>query len=90
MDNKTLIDTVAARLGKPRHEVSELADSLAATITDILNDGNSIAIPSVGTFESKMRAERISMHPSTGIRLLIPPKIMVIFKPSALFKQKIR
>ena len=86
MDNKTLIDTIAGKIGKSR----EMTDALGIVIADTIKDGDTIAIPSVGTFEPKLRAERIAVHPSSGKRLLVPPKLSIYFKPSTLLKQKIR
>lgn len=90
MDNKTLIDTVASRLEKSKEEIAELIDSLGIVMADVLKGGDVVAIPSVGTFETKLKAERIALHPSSGKKLLVPPKISINFKPSSLLKQKIR
>lgn len=90
MDNKTFIDAVASRLNKNREEVSELAEAFGVVMADILKAGDIVAVPSVGTFETKLKAERVALHPSSGKKLLVPPKITINFKPSALLKQKIR
>jgi len=90
MDNKKLIDSVSERIGKSREDVAEMAEALGIVVSGALKEGDFIAVPSVGTFEAKLRPERIALHPSTGKRLLIPPKISVCFKPSTLLKQKIR
>ena len=39
--------------------------------------------------EAKKKVERIVVNPSTGKRMLVPPKIALSFKPSALLKSKI-
>lgn len=90
MDNKKLIETVATKMGKGKEEIAHLTDCLSDAICDTLKEGDAVAIPSVGTFETKMRAERTALHPASGKRLLIPPKISVIFKPSLLLKQRLR
>ena len=90
MDTKRLTDILAERLGKGSEETGALVNALSLTIADALKDGNSVAIPSVGSFETKMRAERLTVHPSSGKRLLIPPKLTVVFKPAAALKQRIK
>lgn len=90
MDNKKLTEIVAARLGKNREDIANLSDSLCAVISLTLKNGDTVAIPSVGNFETKLRSERVAIHPSTGKRLLIPPKLSVVFKPSLLLKQRPR
>ena len=39
--------------------------------------------------EVKKREERISVHPATQVRTLIPPKLVVNFKQSNTLKDKI-
>lgn len=90
MDNKMLIETVAQRLGTDNKEVQELTDGLCSVITEVLQQSDTVAIPSFGNFEPKKRMERISVHPATGKRLLIPPKIVVSFKPSNILKSRIK
>lgn len=90
MDNKTLIDNLSERLDKSRDEVSDLMESFGLVMADILKAGDIVAVPTVGNFETKLKPERIALHPSTGRKLLVPPKITINFKPSSLLKQKLR
>ncbi len=90
MDTKTLIDTLARQTGMKRAEVQHLTEVLGETITEYCADFNSVAIPGFGSFDVKKRPERVATHPATGRRLLVPPKISVVFKPSALLKQKMK
>lgn len=90
MDTKAFINILAERLGRDPEEVAFLVASLGEAMADIVIDGNSVAIPGFGQFEPKMRGERITTHPSTGKKILVPPKLSMVFKPSALLKQKVR
>ena len=90
MDNKTLIDTLAKRLNRNKNEVSSMIDSLSTVIKNRCVDMDIVAIPGFGSFEAKKRLERITVPPQTGKRLLVPPKITMTFKPSALLKQKLK
>ena len=90
MDNRTFIDKIAERTGRTREEISELTESLRVIVAEAIKDGDIVAIPSVGTFEPKLRGDRITIHPSSGKKMLIPPKLTINFKPSSLLKQKIR
>ena len=42
-----------------------------------------------GNFEVKKRLERVIVNPTTGQRMLVPPKLVVAFKPSQILKAKI-
>lgn len=90
MDNKTLVENIAARTGMSTDNVGKLCAAMADTIAQCSMDMDTVAIPSFGNFEPKKRQERISVHPATGKRLLIPPKIVMGFKPSAILKSQLR
>lgn len=47
-------------------------------------------VPDFGTFELKNRMERIVVNPSTGQRMMVPPKIVLSFKPVASVKNKMK
>lgn len=90
MDSKVLANRIAANLGVDQEETASMVSSLVGVITKCLADGDSVAVPGFGSFETKLKAERVATHPSTGNKILVPPKVTVAFKPSALLKQKIR
>lgn len=90
MDSKTLMEKVANRLGVSTDDVTALTTELSDLIASSLIESDTVAIPSFGNFESRKRLERISVHPSSGKRLLIPPKMVVSFKPSTILKNRLR
>ena len=47
-------------------------------------------IPGFGTFEVKKRLERILVNPGTGQRMLVPPKLVLGFKPIAAIKESLK
>ena len=52
--------------------------------------GEDVQVPDFGVFELKNRMERIVVKPSTGQRMLVPPKIVVNFKPAQSVKDKLK
>lgn len=90
MDNKTFIDTLANRIGVTKKEATLFSATLCNLIGDICVEGDIAVIPGFGSFETKKKLERVMTVPSSqGKRLLIPPKIVATFKPSALLKQRL-
>jgi|MGYP000084431867 DNA-binding protein HU len=59
-------------------------------MTQQLQDGNTVAIQGFGTFEVRKKLERISINPATQQRMLIPPKLVLTYKPSAILKEKFK
>jgi len=71
-------------------DTSELISSLLSDMTQQLEEGNVIAVQGFGTFEVKKKAERISVNPTTKQRMLVPPKLVLNYKPSTLLKDKFK
>ena len=90
MENKKLIETVAANLGRSTTDVEKLVDALAGVLRTRCGELDSVAVPGFGTFEPKKRNERVMVHPSTGKRMLVPPKVILGFKVSNVLKAKIK
>lgn len=67
-----------------------MVTALCQVLTEAALEGDSVTFPGFGSFEPRKRIERIALHPSTGKRMLIPPKITLTFRPSTLLKQKVR
>ena len=57
---------------------------------DSFQEGDSVQIPGFGTFDVKKKMERIIVSPTTGQRMLVPPKLVLNFKPSPSWKDKIK
>ena len=57
---------------------------------DHFQDDDSVLIPTFGTFEVKKKLERIMVNPSTGQRMLVPPKLVLTFKPNVSWKERVK
>ena len=90
MDTKTLLNTVAEKIGRSPDDVASMVKALGGILADAVKQGDSVSVPGFGTFEPKMRMERVANHPSSGKKILVPPKLSLVFKPSAILKQKVR
>lgn len=90
MDNKTLIDTLSGRLNTSPETVVSLIGALSNVMGECGSELDTVSITGFGSFEPKKKSERVALHPASGKRLLIPPKVVMAFRPSASLKQKIR
>ena len=90
MDNKKLVDTIAANMGRSTEDVSKLLEAFADVLSTRCGEMDSVIVPSFGSFEPKKRNERVMIHPSSGRRLLVPPKIVLGFKMSKVLKSKLQ
>ena len=87
MNNKEFTSELAERLGYTIKDTSELMNSLLSSMTQELEEGNVIAIQGFGSFEVKKKAERISINPASKQRMLVPPKLVLSYRPSNTLKE---
>ena len=90
MENKKLVETVATNLGRTTEDVNKLLEALANVLRTRCSELDSVFVPGFGTFEPKKRNERVMVHPSSGRRMLVPPKVVVGFKVSRVLKAKLK
>lgn len=90
MNNKEFIAELSRRLDYTVKDASSLMVALVAEMTDELEDENVIAIQNIGSFEVRKKQERVVVNPATQQRMLVPPKLVINFKPSASFKEKMQ
>ncbi|MBR5394223.1 MAG: HU family DNA-binding protein [Bacteroidaceae bacterium] len=89
MNNKDFISDLANRTKYNTKEVSALVGATVSAIISELSEENSITISGFGNFEVKKKLERVLVNPTTKQRMLVPPKIVVSFKPNTSLKLKI-
>ncbi len=90
MNNKEFISELSRRLGYSNKDATRLVSSVLSIMTQELQDGKTIAIQGFGSFEVKKKLERVSVNPVTQQRLLIPPKLVLSFKPGITLKRQIQ
>jgi len=90
MNYAELIAALSQRLQLTKVEVGKRMDETTAIIIDELSKNNVVSILNFGTLEAKKRFERVSVHPNTGKKMLVPPKMVVKYKPSVTFNKKLK
>ncbi|MDD7080720.1 MAG: HU family DNA-binding protein [Prevotella sp.] len=90
MNNKDFISTLAAQTGSTAKNTQKLVNALTAAVADKLDDDTLFAVQGFGTFEVKKKLERVVVNPNTKQRKLIPPKLVLAFKPSTTLKEKMK
>ena len=90
MNNKDFTSELSRRLGYTIKDTSELMSSLLSDMTQELQEGNVVTIQGFGAFEVKKKAERITVNPTTKQRMLVPPKLVLAYRPSGQLKEKFK
>jgi len=90
MNNKEFITELAERTGYTSKDVQKLVNNIINAMGDAFQDDNSVSIPNFGIFEAKKKVERVIVNPATGQRMLVPPKLVLTFKPYQTWKEKLK
>ena len=67
-----------------------MVDIVVETMADRFQEGDVVLIPNFGSFEIKRKMERVMVNPSTGQRMLVPPKLVLNFKPNSNWKERVK
>lgn len=89
MNNKEFIADVAGKVAVASSQCQKMVNELADTLASALELDNEVVVAGLGNFETKQKKERIMVNPSTGKKMLVPPKIVINFKMSSTYKNKI-
>ena len=90
MNNKEFIAEIASRMGYSIQDATAVMTGFLAEVSSHLEEEDVISIQGFGTFEVKKKLERVVVSPTTKQRMLVPPKMVLNFKASATFKEKIK
>lgn len=89
MNNKEFINELSIQTGLSTKETASCAVALVATLSAHLAEEDSVTVSGFGLFEVKRKMERVIINPQTKQRMLVPPKIVVGFKPAQTLKERV-
>jgi DNA-binding protein HU-beta/integration host factor subunit alpha len=90
MNNKDFIAELAQKTGFSADDTQKFVNNIVEAMGDHFLEGDCVVIPTFGTFEVKKKFERVMVNPSTGQRMLVPPKLVLNFKPNVSWKERIK
>ena len=90
MTNKDYILELAEQTGYSPEDTQKMVNVIVETMGDTFQEDNMVLVPAFGTFEVKKKMERVMVNPSTGQRMLVPPKLVLNFKPNSNWKEQIK
>jgi DNA-binding protein HU-beta len=88
MNYKELQQTIANRLEISQEDVDMLIGAMNERIVSILSEGNSVGMQGFGILEVRKKQQRLVVNPQTQKHTIVPPKMVVNFKPSNAMKEK--
>lgn len=89
MNNKEFIAELAQRRGLTQQSTQQMVSTVLEELITQIEQTESASVPQFGTFEVKKRMERILVNPNNGKKMLVPPKLVLGFKPVANLKDRL-
>lgn len=86
MNNKEFIANLAGETGYTQADTQKMMRAIIEEMGSRFEQGDTVQIPNFGTFEVKKRLERVIVNPGTQKRMLVPPKLVLQFKPITAIK----
>ena len=84
-----LSEAVHREVGLSRTESAELVKAIIDAVAEAVVTGDRVKLSSFGTFMVREKGGRVGRNPKTGEEVPISPRRVMVFKPSAILKQRI-
>ena len=90
MTKKDIVKAISEKINMTQLTTKEIVQQTFDTIVETLVRDGRIELRNFGVFEAKERAARRARNPRTGVRVDVPSKIVVTFKPGKEMEEKVR
>lgn len=90
MEYKEFLMQLQKRVGKDKKTTERLSSTIVKSLREECSDMNTVSIKGFGNFEPKKKMEREIFNPATGSKMLVPPKIVLTFKPATSIKNQLK
>ncbi len=67
-----------------------MALTVIESLLSQIEEKETLQVPLFGTFEVKKRLERVIVSPNNGKKMLVPPKLVLNFKPVSTWKERLQ
>ena len=84
-----LYGAVYREVGISRSQSLAMVEFVLNEISASLEKGETVKLSSFGSFIVRQKRRRVGRNPKTGTQATIPPRRVIVFKPSAILKQRI-
>jgi integration host factor subunit alpha len=84
-----LVSALNEETGQSRTDCADILEGVLAEITDALASGEKVKIGSFASFIVRQKMARMGRNPKTREEVPIPPRKVVIFRPSGVMRAKI-
>ncbi len=90
MNNKQFLTELSGKCQMSAEQAAQQIQTLIEVMENLWQNGDSVSLSGFGVLEVKKKNERVSVNPTTGVRMLVPPKLVLTYKPSSILKEKLK
>jgi nucleoid DNA-binding protein len=90
MTKADLVDEISSQTKISKSETATIVDQLLNAISRALSEGKHIEIRGFGTFKVRERKARKARNPRSGAEVMVPAKLVPVFKASNELKGAVR
>ena len=90
MNNKQFLTELSGKCQLSADEAARQVETLIGVMENLWQNGDSVSLSGFGVLEVRKKNERVSVNPATGVRMLVPPKLVLTYKPSSILKEKLK
>ena len=81
-----IVTTVSKKTGYSKRIVDIILNSTLDSIANAVASGEKVQFAGFGTFEPKARASRVARNPRSGESIIIPARVLPVFRAGKGFK----
>lgn len=89
MNKGELVDAIANETGLTKKDTEATINSFMNVVSNALAKKDKVQLVGFGTFETRERAAREGVNPSTGAKIKIPATTAPAFKAGKALKEKV-
>jgi len=89
MTKADLVEGISTQTGVSKNHTALIVDSLLDAVCRALSEGKHLEIRGFGTFKVRERRARRARNPRSGTEVMVPAKLVPVFKPSKELKAQV-
>lgn len=89
MTKADFVDIISYATGLTKVDTEAIVNGFISTLIDALQRGERVEFRGLGSFSLKVRKPKKARNPGTGEEIVIPERVVPVFKPSKLLKKGI-
>lgn len=86
MTKADLVEEISNQTGISKNHTALVVDNLLESLCRALSEGQHLEIRGFGTFKVRERRARRARNPRSGSEVMVPAKLVPVFKPSKELK----